>query len=416
MKNALIGIACAVVTTAAYAQERSIAGGDVTKSAVVVDTTTDIDPDFSDPGDHTVTGVASLLGVSVAEARSRLQTQQRSALLIQRLSTEFPDTFTGLRFSQGPTLRITALFKRGGATEGAITSAARDAGITHPVELGIAAMSRADENLVGSRLLAELRRIGRTNIDFMIDPEAGTITLGAPPDDVLRALVSAVSGGLITETRFSPDIEVVPSTFSIAGQFWNAQSGNYPLCTTGFSIQNTTTVTRGATTAGHCDLNSPAEFNIYNNTAYGDGGGNRLVFQTQWISGGLDIQWHTMGETDDGTESYYWNGNNSTVITSTFKLEPQAGQTLCKFGRTTLWDCGTTGGRVWDGDYGGYFYTIDHPSVSMSEGGDSGGPVVAGQQAWGWTHGRQTGGVNVFLSIERVYAGTPLRLTICPTC
>lgn len=271
--------------------------------------------------------------------------------------------------------------------------------------------------------MAELRQAGRGDVDFAIDSENGVVTLGAAEDTALQALVFQAGGSLVLNLRFDPDFKIVLTTYSIAGQAWNAPDGDNALCTTGFSVYNTspTTAAYGATTAGHCYVNTPAEFNPYMNTAYGAASGNGLAFRTdwEWIGNGLDIQFHTLRETGDETAPYYWNGTSSVPVASSFKTEPQPGTSLCKWGRVTGWDCGTVGGRVYHTAYGtdldDAFYTLRNPNVSMSEPGDSGGPVAIGQQAFGWTHGRlsPTDSTNVFLSIQRVYAKTPLRLTLC---
>lgn len=68
-------------------------------------------PDLVDKGNSTAKAVAESFGITVGEATRRLVQQQRSVLLVERLRTQYPDTFTGLAFQQkagsgsGPSFR-----------------------------------------------------------------------------------------------------------------------------------------------------------------------------------------------------------------------------------------------------------------------------------------------------------------------
>src|SRR5690242_3135400 len=105
MKTVAAAFACILTITASasLAQDRPVTGGDPPKRpARLVDSGSGHDPNFSDPGNYTARSVAKLKGISVAEAKRLLHAQQRSGLLIESLSAQFPDTFLGLRFDRGP--------------------------------------------------------------------------------------------------------------------------------------------------------------------------------------------------------------------------------------------------------------------------------------------------------------------------
>lgn len=412
MKTVVAAFACILTVTAAasLAKDRPATGGHPPKPARLVDSGSGHDPNFSDPGNYTARSVAELKGISVAEAKRLLHAQQRSGLLIESLSVQFPDTFLGVRFDRGPG-KIRTLFTGNDTPQDVVSEAAKAAGMSESVEVAPAAMSRKDEHELGDRLQAALRQAGRGDFDFTIDPENGVITLGTTEDAALQTLVEETGGSLVREVLFDPGVEVVLTTYSIAGQAWNAPDGTSPTCTTGFSVYHSDLAFYGATTAGHCNVDSPSEFNPYMNSVYGDPSGNRLVFRQQWIGNGLDIQFHTLGESGDETAPFYWNGTQSIPVRQSYKTAIQPTTELCKWGRETGWTCGTVANAtVCDDIYGcGYYELLN----ARTEFGDSGGPVVSGQTAYGWIHGKRTAtGAGIFLSVQKVYT-TPLRLTVC---
>lgn len=203
-------------------------------------------------------------------------------LLVERLRTQYPDTFTGLAFQQKGGFRIRALFSQTLPPQAAVDSAVREAGMTEPVQVAGAVWSRADEARLGATLMKRFRDEAQP-ISFSIDPEIGLITLHAAPNARLEAIAREVAGPGLKEVNFNPEGRVITTANSIAGQAWNASGGTYPNCTTGLSVINTASV-RGATTAGHCRDNSPGEFNIYMDTVYGQSGGNKLIFQRELTS------------------------------------------------------------------------------------------------------------------------------------
>jgi hypothetical protein len=274
-------------------------------------------------------------------------------------------------------------------------------------------MSHKDERAFTQALSAELRRLGRQDVAFSVEPETGTVTIGATEDPALRAAAER-AGVTATQVRFDPTLRVELTAYSIAGQAFNSdglqpEEGN--VCTTGFSMLANDT--RYATTAGHCD-NARGDFNAYMDTYYGTG--NRFNYINQHKTSGVDIQWMTLAESDDQTSPHYWNGDVSVGITSTFKTAPGIGIPLCKWGRITKWDCGTVTSTVTA--YGGTMYVLSNSSVDMSLKGDSGGPVAIGATAYGMIHGRTSTSPTraVFFTIQSLYAATPLRLLLCTTC
>lgn len=68
--------------------------------------------------------------------------------------------------------------------------------------------------------------------------------------------------------------------------------------------------------------------------------------------------------------------------------------------------------------FAGTFWIVGSPSAHMSLEGDSGGPVVAGSIAYGWTHGK-LGWLayyrNAYTAAYTVYQTTNLRMIVCTT-
>lgn len=147
----------------------------------------------------------------------------------------------------------------------------------------------------------------------------------------------------------------------------------------------------GHITAGHCHPNSPAEFNPFPESFYGDIDGRRISFNLddEWIGNGVDAQLHQTVESGDSSLAYYHDGSRSVPIYSTANVYPRSGDYYCFYGRASnLFQCGCVAvGTRSSGVYGSPFYAI----LSSGRGplvktGDSGGPVVMGNEAKGIIH------------------------------
>lgn len=364
---------------------------------------------FSDPGNATAKGFAAAMGISIGEATSRLRAQARLARVVAELSARHPDTFGGLKLQQRGAFRIRAMFKGNADHKSELADLSGRNGVGKPIEQSSAVLSLRESRALGDRLISAVRGSGKRAV-FSVDEETGEVVIGGADDPALRQAAEQAANGAQIRIRFDPSLEIIETNNAIAGEEFNGDGTTTEPngCTTGFAVQN---VTYGITTAGHCQ-NAPAEFNIYANTSYGSG--DKLSFKAEYKNG-TDVQWHGLAETDDQTAPYYWNGSYSTAIASSYKTAIPAGYGMCKFGRITKWACGTTGATVRDSNYGnGLFYSVSG-SVDMSLEGDSGGPVVNGQTAYGWIHGR--GAVHPYVmyytAIQDVYALTPLRIIVC---
>ena len=381
-----------------------------TKPQIKIDGTTQEAIDFSDPGNTTAKALAASLGISVGEATSRLRAQVRMAKVVADLQAKHPD-FAGLKVDQQGGFKIRALFKGNSDRRAELATASNGNGIGRAIEQGTAMMSMADSSGFRGRMASVVRGQGKRAV-FSVDEETGEVTIGGPEDASLRKAAEQSANGLTIKVTFDPTLDIVETTYAIAGQEFNGDgsAAEFAGCTTGFSVQN---VVYGTTTAGHCQ-NTPAQFNTGTNSTYG--AGRPLVFKQEWKTN-TDVQFHTLSSTSDEPAPYYWDGTKSVGITSSYKTAIPAGYGMCKFGRTTRFTCGTTGSTVTDTNYpGAVFYSVS-ATTDMNDGGDSGGPVVNGQTAYGWVHGRNT--VHpyklYYSAIVDVYRITPLRLIVCAT-
>ena len=293
---------------------------------------------FADPGNGTAKALASELGISVGEATSRLRAQSRLARVMADLEARSPGSFAGIKLEQRGPFKIRALFKGVADRTQELATVASSNGVGHQIEQGTAVISRADERAFADRFGAQVRGAAKRAV-FSFDEETGEVVIGGPEDPAVRRMAEQAAAGLSLKIRFDTSLGIVEADYSIAGQAFNGDgtATEDNVCTTGFSVASASVY--GTTTAGHCQ-NTPAEFNAYMNTSYGSG--RRLAFKQEWKSG-TDLQWHTPSVAGDQPGPYYWNGTQSIAIANSYQTAIPSGYGLCKFGRTTGWDCGTTG-------------------------------------------------------------------------
>jgi len=142
-------------------------------------------------------------------------------------------------------------------------------------------------------------------------------------------------------------------------------------CTTGFNVQRIGAAGEGVSIAGHCP----------NSQSYL---GDALPFIQQQYSGNTDAQWHTTPTFTDPNKIRVTSSGTTRNVTSRKPLSQMVqGEAVCKYGTTTLFDCGEISIVPYDpGDTcvpssGSTYVRVDpNPNAGdMAEGGDSGGPV-----------------------------------------
>lgn len=363
---------------------------------------------FADPGNLQAKELATREGISVGEATRRLRMMHKAGQLARRLEQQAPETFAGMEVDDSPAgIRFKAHFV-GGASEAnrsRLAAAGPDPEIAGNTDVADASLSISAVKQLGNSLLQQTLQAG-VNTDFGIDPFSGRVTFLAKDPAALRR---AIANGVVRapqDHQIEQSEGIIPTTALIAGAAYNAQYGNYAKCTMGFSILSNST-TRGASTAGHCDIHSPAQYNATFGSNYGDAGGVTLTFRQEWVTNNLDFQWHTVASPHT-IEPQFWEG--SSAVTVTGAAQSFAGETLCKFGRTTGKTCGTVDSQWWYDSPYGYFLKLNNASVIE---GDSGGPVFSGSIAKGWIHGRDGSGNGYFMPVTELYNKVPSMQVLC---
>jgi len=142
-------------------------------------------------------------------------------------------------------------------------------------------------------------------------------------------------------------------------------------CTAGFSVEETNGFQSGVTTAGHCE----------NSTSYN---GQNLPWENgNWI-GRLDVQWHTTPNLGDPNKIRVTQQGATRVVDDRMPAHQFIeDEHVCKYGRATLYDCGTLDDLSFDpsdicvpSSTDDFVRVTPNPQAGdMAEGGDSGGPV-----------------------------------------
>ncbi len=371
--------------------------------------------EFDDPGDRVAQALAQEESISLAEAAQRLKIMHDANRLAARLERDDPENFAGIQFERaGGQFRIVSLAKTTPARTSAnsFNGRAVAAGIPTQIIDTVARVSVADEQRLAALLVVQLRQLD-PDADFSIDRVTGLTTIYTENSAVNAALVSQglnLPGAITIERGKS----IVLTVNVVAGSSWIGRDGNTNDCTVGFKVVDQTTNIKGMTTAGHCDNNTPAEFNPYADRAYGASGGRPLTYVAEWITGGLDVQWHTVA-TADTSLAYFWDGTQSLPVRNYSSGVPNPNSYLCFYGKYGGYKCGYTGTQRYDATYGGYFQRIlSSGRGPLSTPGDSGGPVVQGDTAWGWIHGYESSsGDLIFMNIQSLISGTNLRIVGC---
>jgi len=139
-------------------------------------------------------------------------------------------------------------------------------------------------------------------------------------------------------------------------------------CTSGFSVTGPGG-SGGVTTAAHCP----------NSLSYA---GHGLEFKGEHFAEAFDIQWHSKPSTNFPAKIYRGQGVYGAISGKKARWNQPIGATVCKRGKTTDRTCGTIESKDFEmppPNSGATFIT----ATFTVGGGDSGGPVFVGEEAWG---------------------------------
>lgn len=212
-------------------------------------------------------------------------------------------------------------------------------------------------------------------VDTSIDLTKNNVELAVTDIDAFNGAL-ADNGLQLPENVNLIQVTALSSTESIYGGL-PLSSGS---CTVGFGVKNSSGTT-GIVTAAHCP----------NSLSFG---GTILPFQSQVYFGSTDMQWHTAPgttvENDVKTGSFFgvttWRNMTGTVNRSAQSV----GSQVCKYGNTTGYGCGlitSTSHRAANTPSATATYIrVSKNGLTLTAGGDSGGPWFNGNSAYGVHH------------------------------
>ncbi|MCY1715455.1 S1 family peptidase [Microbacterium sp. SL62] len=322
--------------------------------------------------------MAADLGTDVAGAQDVLRFQADAVGTADEVAAVSGDAFAGTWLDESTRTVYAA------ATTDAARAAAADAGAV-PVA---AEHSLDDLEAIAAKI--ESSPVPDVIPSWWIDVEANDLVVDvvaggdqAAADFV--ATLDAPAGAVRLETGAQ-----APETFATiqGGVAYNIN--NQSRCSVGFAVQG------GFVTAGHCGVAGDS-------TTYG-------TFQGSSFPGN-DYAWvSTPNHTPVGSVSNYAGGSVAVKGSTTAAV----GATVCRSGSTTGWHCGQIQGfnstvRYAEGSVSGLIRTN-----VCAEPGDSGGSLLAGNQAQGVTSGGSgncsTGGTTYFQPVNEILQTYGLRL------
>lgn len=313
---------------------------------------------------HDARNYAAAMHVSVETAIERLRLQETVGELDQALTSGASDHFGGLYIQHEPTFGVVVQVTDQAALPSS-TWLADQAELAPYVTVETvantlvaltAAQAHVQQRAADAGLMVE------SSVDLFengLDIFVGKATMATYGAESLRRLLSL------------PDFaELVPvdglstPTASLYGGL------HLTSCTSGFSVVRNNG-TRGITTAGHCA----------NAQSYA----GPLVFQSEKYSGGNDIQWHTQTGSSVTNSAYF--GVHTRVV-KTWVTSHTVGKWVCKYGRSTGYDCGQIKSNTHNPtgcvpNATSNYVRVYKRFADLSEPGDSGGPFMSGNSAYG---------------------------------
>jgi len=313
-----------------------------------------------------VAAYAERFAVPMEEAHRRLGLQEDIDKVREHAQEVSGPAWAGLRIEHSPSFRIVISVT---STDGLDVSAAiRETDlVADEIEI-----RQVEHSL--DELLNEARKIREANLGLAMDTSINEAL------NVVEVFVTRnAEGYLPVVVDVDSEKASVIAVDQLATPSANIYAGlHLSSCTAGFTVRNSSW-TKGITTAAHCT----------NTLSYS---GTSLPYVSGSLAQTNDVQWHTTPGFTDKNWAYdgIWGGSTPyyRTITSTVSRGSQdVGDWVCKYGKTTGYDCGEIISRTycpnWVGSCWDTFIRVDGGTKDLSSPGDSGGPVYYSSQAWG---------------------------------
>ncbi|GAB3490548.1 S1 family peptidase [Amycolatopsis cihanbeyliensis] len=319
------------------------------------------------------------LGLSEGQAKVRFAAEHRAGELEQRLRKQLGSAFGGAWIPRGDDRLVVAV------TTPAQAAKVRAAGALPKVVDD----SKADLDAQVAGLDAGKARAPRTITGWYADVEANQVVINTKPGTAAAAQRFAAAHGLAGEaTRINETAESPRPLYDVRGGDAYYIGGG-TRCSVGFSVNG------GFVTAGHCG-DTGASTSGSNQVSQGTFRGSSFPGNDYaWVA--TNSNWTPRGVVND------YGGGTVSVAGS---QEAPVGSTVCRSGSTTGWHCGTIQARNSSVSYPqGTVSGLIRTSV-CAEPGDSGGSLLAGNQAQGVTSGGSgdcsSGGTTYFQPVNEI--------------
>ncbi|MEW1628851.1 S1 family peptidase [Streptomyces sp. NPDC089173] len=324
-----------------------------------------------------VQALATTLGVSEQEAVERLDREARQQGRFAKLRAEKVSTL-GAFFAKDGTLVVNA-------ADAEAAKEVKAAGLAARVpERGESELNRIKAQLDAKALKSAPAGVSAWSVDLASDTV--TVEVNGASDAATRTFLKAAksNGDAVRVVQGQEKLEtqaVVPPG--------SRMTFNGYLCSVGYGAKDRNGK-QVLVTAGHCIEDLPAL--AYNGTRFAKGTHTRFALGTRSVDMGIASvdAGHSIGL---DITTY---GKVGTVAVRGSQRAPQ-GSALCKAGQTTGWTCGKVGSYnvsvTYTDETGGPDTVVTGLASSSvcTQGGDSGGAYVSGNQAQGMTSGGPIG-------------------------
>ncbi|MFS0705542.1 S1 family peptidase [Cellulomonas sp. 179-A 9B4 NHS] len=350
------------------------AGSSATPAPAAADASADVPAEMLDAMERD-------LGVPREKAAQRLTFQADAATRVRTLSQSLGSTYAGAWVDPAA-----------GTVHVATTAPQRVKG---PVAAGVTAVaatrSLSDLEAVGARL--DAAGLPADVATWYVDVRTNKVVVEAVGQDTAAAAALVASAGVPADAVQLATTAVAPSTFIdvVGGNAYYIN--NSSRCSVGFAVQG------GFVTAGHCGRTGASTTSPSGTFRGSSFPGNDYA----WVQ-------TASGNTPVGAVNNYSGGR----VAVKGSQQAAVGAYVCRSGSTTGWRCGTvqaynTSVRYAQGTVSGLIRTN-----VCAEPGDSGGSLLAGNQAQGVTSGGsgncRTGGTTYFQPVNEILSAYGLRL------
>ncbi len=312
------------------------------------------------------------LGLTADQAKGRLAADQASSDTARDLRKRLDTRFGGAWIDASGTLTV------GVTTQADLDQVGRGRG-------RLVQRSERDLDAVKSTLDRNVARAPQSVPGWYVDLPSNAVVVKSQVGrlSAARAFVAA-SGVNASAVRYVTTNEAPrPLIDVIGGNAYNIGAGTR--CSVGFSVNG------GFITAGHCGTTGASTSNPSGSFRGSSFPGNDYA----WVQVGA-------GNTPRGLVNNYSGGTVSVAGSQ----DAPVGSTVCRSGSTTGWHCGTIQARNSSVTYPQGTVTGLIQTTVCAEPGDSGGSLVAGNQAQGVTSGGSgncsSGGTTYFQPVNEI--------------